>query len=117
MASELPIPAPPRTPTPPPEDEHQGTAGLGLDGVLTSPVKVAFDPNALSPMKESFLGGRYGSISSNSLSPASPNSFYSAMSLDSMGGQSSGSMEDGRGPFNFQPMSLSKSPVTKSVSI
>lgn len=116
MASQLPIPAPPRTPTPPSEDERQGIDGLGLDGVITSPTEVAFDPRALSPMREHFMSGRYGSLS-NPLSPGTPTSFYSALSNDSAGSQSTASMEDGRGPFNFQPMSLSKTPITKSVRL
>lgn len=116
MASELPIPAPPRTPTPLPDEEHQGMDGLGLDGVITSPTELSFDPNSLSPMRDHFLTGRYGSLS-NPLSPGTPASFYSAMSNDSAGSQSTVSGEDGRQPFNFQPMALSKSPVTKSVRL
>lgn len=121
MASTLPIPAPPRTPTPPPEDEYQ-TAGLGLEGVLTSPAKTSFDPNALSPMVENFPVGRYGALGSataspanNPLSPASTNSVYSSMSLDSAGNPKSGSGEDLRGPFNFQTTTLARSPVARSV--
>lgn len=120
MATTLPIPAPPRTPTPPPEDEFQ-TAGLGLDGVTTSPMKSSFDPNALSPMVENFPVGRYGTLGSatpspvNPLSPASTSSIYSSMSIDSAGNPKSGSGEDLQGPFNFQTTTLAKSPVARSV--
>ena len=120
MATSLPIPAPPRTPTPPLDDEYQ-TAGLGLVGVMTSPTKTAFDPNTLSPMFENFPLGRYGALGSamaspaNPLSPTSTNSVYSPMSVDSAGNPTSGSGEDLRGPFNFQTTTLAKSPVARSV--
>ena len=122
MSNGFPIPDPPRTPTPPPEDESQ-TAGLGLEGVMTSPRKVSFDPNALSPMVENFPIGRFGSMASattspgNPLSPASTNSIYSPMSVDSAGNPKSMSGEDVKEPFNFQTMTLAKSPVARSVRL
>lgn len=121
MAITNPIPAPPRTPTPPPDDGPSEMRGLGLDGIgdLLSPTNDGYDPHALSPMSENFAAGRYGSsppksLSGRPLGPASPNSLYSSISADSNG--TSGS-QDGKNPFNFQPMSLAKSPVMKSVSI
>lgn len=127
MASTLPfpIPAPPRTPTPPPDDQPAGEdmAGLGLEGFSNSPARSIFDPQSLSPMDENFPGRRYGSIastgglSSNPLSPMDTNSLYSPRSIDSAGSQGSGLMENGKGVFNFQPTALAKSPVTKSVSL
>lgn len=126
MASSLPVPAPPKTPTPPPEDQQsdQNMAGsLGLDGFLNSSVLSVFDPQSLSPMDENFPGKRYGSIttsgglSSNPLSPTDTNSLYSPMSIDSAGSQGSALMENGKGMFNFQPTTLAKSPVSKSVCL
>lgn len=70
MASSMPIPAPPRTPTPPSDDEPSLT-GLGLHGVrASSPSRVSFDPNALSPLSDTF-SSRYGSLSSTMATPAS----------------------------------------------
>ena len=123
MANNMPIPAPPRTPTPPPEDTQPGMAGLGLDGMgdLLSPTKMSFDPNTLSPMRENFALGRYATgtsgtaSSSQPLSPTSTNSIYSSMSTESNGSYAGTPVLDGKGPFNFQPMSLAKSPISKSV--
>ena len=130
MASNLPIPAPPRTPTPPPEDDYQENSGMGIDGYLNSPAKSTFDPNSLSPMDENFPIGRYGSApsfppssaasgSSNPLSPIDPNvsAPYSPMSLDSAGSAGSVMTENSKGVFKFQPTSLSTSPIAKSVSL
>lgn len=116
MALAFPIPAPPRTPTPP-EDDPADMAGLGLDGVMDflSPSTATFDPNALSPMTEHFNPGRYGS-NSQPLSPASPNSQYSFMSVENNGSIDE-TLQENKGPFNFKPMPLAKSPITKSVSI
>lgn len=121
MAFTLPIPAPPRTPTPPPEDQPQGehVLGLGLDGFLNSPAKATFDPSSLSPLDETFHAARYGSMGPppNPLGSIDTNSFYSRMSIDSAGSQSSTVMEDGKGVFQFQPTTLAKSPVSKSVGM
>ena len=123
MASYRPIPAPPRTPTPPPDEEQHEAGGLGIDGTISSPNHFIFDRYALSPRDENFPPGRYGSVplsaipSSNPLSPADTNSLYSPMSIDSAGNLSTPSMDDGKGPFNFQPTFLTKSPITKSVGI
>lgn len=128
MAATLsfPIPAPPRTPTPPSDDDQSSgghMAGLGLEGFSNSPAQSVFDPQSLSPMDENFPGRRYGSIastgglSSNPLSPMDMNSLYSPNSIDSAGSQGSGLMENGKGVFNFQPTALAKSPVTKSVCL
>lgn len=127
MAFNFPIPAPPRTPTPPPEDQYQRNgeriSGLGLDGFLNSPAKSSFDPNSLSPMDENFPARIHGSTNTmgppslNSLSPADTNSLYSPMSIDSAGSQTSLMVEDSKGVFQFQPTTLSKSPITKSVCI
>lgn len=131
MASHLPIPAPPRTPTPPPDDDQppgDQIHGLGLEGFLISPSRSTFDPNSLSPMDENHTSGRrYGATSrgltanSLGLSPMTDSSsLYSAFSIESGSGSqpNSGALvekTDGKGMFNFQPTSLAKSPVSKSV--
>lgn len=121
MASILPIPAPPRTPTPPLDDVEALPAGLGLDGMadMLSPTRGAFDHTALSPMSENFAASRYNGSPLLSLNqPLSPtDSLYSPMSTGPNGSQTGTSLQDGKGPFNFQPMSLAKSPITKSVSV
>lgn len=119
MASELPIIAPTRSATPPPEGFDNPVLGLGLDGYLNSPVKSAFDPHSLSPMDENFPVGRYGSAQAysaqplNPLSPSDTNSLHSMRSAGSISSPSTIS-EDGKGAFNFQSVALAKSPITKS---
>ncbi|KAI9851519.1 MAG: Endoplasmic reticulum zinc transporter [Thelocarpon superellum] len=117
MASNLPIPVPPRTPTPPAED--QALAGLGLQDLpINSPSKVTFDPSALSPMRENFptqyvypppqMGRSPGSALSAAWSGSSwPSSTFSTASEAPGEGH-------GTGPFNFKPTTLSKSPVIRS---
>jgi hypothetical protein len=106
MASTTPIPAPPGTPTPPPEEESC-ESGLGLDGIpYATPREILYDPNCLSPADPN---GHFGSMSANMISPAGADSVYSPMSMDS--GKS-----DASNPFNFQTTTLAKSPITKSVN-
>lgn len=114
MASDmLPIPLPPRTPSPLEDDD--------LDRFQNSPTKSVYDPMALSPMDENFPINRYASapaFSSTTLQFPGPDStsMYSPMSVqsnDSVG--STRMMEDGKGVFNFQPMSMAKAPNVKSV--
>ena len=119
MASSLPLPVPPRTPTPPPEDLEaiaQGHAYIPPP----SPFSDSFDPNALSPRKENF-SSHYAHMSSTIPSPDFPlsatstNSLYSRGTLDSAGTYTNVPID--AGPFNFQPTPISKTPVTKSVRI
>lgn len=121
MAFTLPIPAPPRTPTPPPDDQPRAehVLGLGLDGFMHSPAKATFDPGSLSPLDETFQAARYGSMGPPlpPLSSIDTNAFYNRMSSDSAGSQSSIIMEDGKSVFQFQPTTLAKSPVSKSVGM
>ena len=133
MASGMPIPAPPRTPTPPPEDDEK-PVGLGLDQPY-SPARLRFNPDALSPLSATFpperlstLGGPGASMSqrptpSTIFSPASSTFPYSPMSA--MGGGSengtpslSGS-EKVQNPFNFQPVQYTagKPAANKAVCI
>ena len=114
MASNaMPIPAPPRTPTPPPEDRE--IAGLGLRGVnQATNSTVTYDPNSLAPMLEENLAPSYGSLSAtvaDPLSSTTPSSNYGESTTST-------NSSDAPNPFNFQTTSytLSKSPITKSVS-
>ncbi|KAF2799555.1 hypothetical protein K505DRAFT_332474 [Melanomma pulvis-pyrius CBS 109.77] len=113
----MPLPVPPRTPTPPPDEEHE-PVGLGFENML-SPTKLGFNPNALSPMSATFPSERYGTLAPNdSLSQrATPTTVYSPSSAafphtpaSAMSGASeneaaslSGSDNVGN-PFNFQPV-------------
>lgn len=122
MASELPVIAPTRSATPPPTSQDDLING-GLDGFLHSPAKSAFDPKSLSPMDENFPVGRYGSAQAysaqplNPLTPSDTNSLYSMKSLNGAGSGNSIPLDDGKPIFDFQPISLAKSPVTKSVRL
>jgi hypothetical protein len=110
MASSLPIPAPPRTPTPPtpiPWDDSSGLNINGLPQIVNS--TVSFDPNALSPMTGA-SPGRFGSMDSTMPSPA-------ASSSTSTNSDGTLPLPAGKSPFNFQTQTYSASPaVTKSVS-
>ncbi|KAL9024665.1 MAG: hypothetical protein Q9196_006347 [Gyalolechia fulgens] len=70
-------------------------------------------------MDENFPVGRYGPAQAysaqplNPLSPSDTNSLHSMRSASSISSPSTIS-EDGKGVFNFQSVSLAKSPVTKS---
>ncbi|KAG0648821.1 putative zinc transporter zrg17 [Hyphodiscus hymeniophilus] len=111
MASSLPIPAPPRTPTPPTpiaEEEAQDEGGLGIGGVgRTVFSTVAYDPNSLSPLTDTFPA-RFGSMQSSLDSSAdaqSPLSSDGAMAAHSV------STAGGKGPFNFQTQTIKDTPV------
>jgi hypothetical protein len=110
MASSLPIPAPPRTPTPPtpiPGDDSSGLNINGLPQIVNS--TVSFDPNALSPMTGA-LPGRFGSMDSTMPSPA-------ASSSTSTNSEGMLPLPAAKSPFNFQTQTYSASPaVSKSVS-
>ena len=120
-SSDRPIPLPPRTPTPPPEDN--------LDGFSNSPTKSVYDPTALSPMDENFSPARTGPIptfatTNLALAETDTNSIYSPMSMDSNESGNINSsrkmnslmVEDTNGVFNFQPATMAKAPVSaKSV--
>ncbi|KAI9838244.1 MAG: Endoplasmic reticulum zinc transporter [Sclerophora amabilis] len=119
MASNFPMPLPPRTPTPPPEDEHNlQLTGLGLSGFGQSSYQNGgFDPNALAPMNENgptnYLSPAKHESESCPLSPASATS-PSFGSSDGTGSFHEGQEEVTLNPFNFQTTSLAKSPVTRS---
>ena len=120
-APDRPIPLPPRTPTPPPED--------GLAGFSNSPTKSVHDSNALTPMDENFPMRRNASIPSFvtttvHLAENDANTLHTPASIDSHDGakvieprkSSTLMVEDANGVFNFQPSSMAKASVTaKSV--
>lgn len=104
MASSMPIPRPPRTPTPP-ADEPLTSTGLDL---LPPPGNVRYDPNALSPVR---IEPYSLSVEYIDAAPASP-TFLEPMSPRRM---QNGRSEDGPDPFNFEPAAMAKTPVVKSV--
>ena len=110
MASSLPIPAPPRTPTPPTPILGDNASGLNINGLpQTVNSTVSYDPNALSPLTGTFPG-RFGSMDSTLPSPATT----SSTSTNSDGTLT---LPTSKSPFNFQTQIYSASPaVTKSVS-
>lgn len=122
----MPIPLPPRTPTPTSEEEHEVT-GLGLEGVQPlSGRKVSFDTNALSPLSQDFPS-RFGSMSSPLRSPGSALSPSSALSPGSNASNLSPffpnpssttvSDENIKHPFNFETVSYTAGALgPKSVS-
>ncbi|OJD21425.1 hypothetical protein ACJ73_07232 [Blastomyces percursus] len=89
MAETLPLPIPPRTPTPPSDDDP--SSGPGSFTVISS--MESYDRNTLSPMV---------------------NTFAASGTLDSSHNSAMGSTENMQGPFNFKPTALAKSPITKS---
>ena len=110
--ADRPIPLPPRTPTPPMDDN---------ESMDRSPTKSVFDPTSLSPMNENFPVTRYASAPGSStttlpLGSADTNSVYSPMSAESNSSYGGNlSAEDAKGVFNFQTASMATAPVTKSV--
>ncbi|KAL1988955.1 hypothetical protein VTN96DRAFT_6944 [Rasamsonia emersonii] len=102
MASSLPIPQPPRTPTPPPDDSPV------LDNAPSEP---SFDPNSLSPMVDR-MSPAAGSPETGGMNPPKSPTFGSTSGDSPASGSSSGNGEPN--PFNFQPTVLAKGPVLKS---
>ncbi|KAI9860744.1 MAG: Endoplasmic reticulum zinc transporter [Trichoglossum hirsutum] len=106
MASGLPLPIPPRTPSPP---DDQYTASLDQNDGQTD---LVYDPNALLPVAGAY-DPRFNSITSAmSSSPMSGNMMKTIDGFD-IGGMSNHPPNSGN-PFNFQTTTLSKSPVIKS---
>lgn len=109
MASSLPIPIPPRTPTPPSDDPPDGptlseaTSYEHLNTARLSPLVDTF-PLSQSP---SDAGSR------DRLSPTK--SSFGTSPVESV--PENGVQEDASGPFNFQTVTLAKSPIAKSVSL
>lgn len=93
MTAHAHIPLPPRTPTPP-SDITPG--GLGFQVSVPS-ADVTYDPDLLSPdMQQTDLS----TPATSYFTPAVPDGIENAPS-----------------PFNFQTVTLAKSPITKSVRL
>lgn len=116
MADRRPIPQPPRTPTPPPEDQPQQSAGLeaqaaefGFSVIPEHSAIPARDPNALSPTSAEFPSG--GSNASGRPSPtATDYALYSPMEPPSDSQSSTAALSGGgsvKSPFNFTPVQYS----------
>lgn len=105
MSSNLPIPVPPRTPTPPPDDPPDVPQPSSYDQSSSrlSPLTDTF-PAQLSPLD---AGSR------DRLSPTKSSFGASPIEADSA---QNGSNDDGSGPFNFKTVTMAKSPMIKSVS-
>ncbi|TGO35232.1 hypothetical protein BHYA_0165g00040 [Botrytis hyacinthi] len=111
MASSLPIPAPPRTPTPPtPIPQEQGRyTWEHQDGTSrTVHSEILLDPNALSPTFSN--SGRFGSMRT----PMSPPSGFSSPNLQPDGMMSVPPARGAANPFNFQTQTIKDAPVAKS---
>lgn len=109
MASNLPIPRPPRTPTPPPDDPTSVTDGQPLRGFAAT-----YDKDTLSPMADHFSQNGLNVEDGDRLSPTR-SSFK--LSPTDVSVQSGASDNGSAGPFNFQTTTMAKGPVMKSVSI
>ncbi|KAF7161572.1 hypothetical protein CNMCM5623_007107 [Aspergillus felis] len=108
MASNLPIPRPPRTPTPPSDDP---TSTSVTDGQPQRGFDVSFDKDALSPMVEKFSQNGSNVEDRDRLSPT--RSSFKLSPTD--GSVQSGASDNGSaGPFNFQTTTMAKGPVMKS---
>jgi divalent metal cation (Fe/Co/Zn/Cd) transporter len=99
MASGMPIPLPPRTPTPPPDDVHSGEPGPSID-------RDVYNPNTLSPVPR--LHARNLSIDTMSSSSPPRSTHLTATTSSSI--DSSGDALTS--PFNFQPATLAKTSST-----
>ncbi|KAF7862594.1 hypothetical protein EAF04_007467 [Stromatinia cepivora] len=111
MASSLPIPAPPRTPTPPtPIPQEQGRfAWDDQDGTSrTVHSEILLDPDALSPAISNT--GRFGSMRT----PMSPPSGFSSPNLQPDGMMSVPPTRGAANPFNFQTQTIKDAPIAKS---
>ena len=80
-SSEMPLPVPPRTPTPPPDEASDRPIGLGFENQL-SPARLGFNSSALSPLSATFPQDRYVTLApGDSLSQrATPSTAFSPTS-------------------------------------
>ncbi|GAB7349913.1 hypothetical protein MBLNU459_g0602t1 [Dothideomycetes sp. NU459] len=111
MADQLPLPIPPRTPTPISDDEHElPTAGLGIEGAyddspITSRLSLSFDPSSSPPTegtshRSSLLSPTFSFVAS------SPNELYSpftpqSTTSDTAQFQKIEEPSNVKNPFNF----------------
>lgn len=109
MASNLPLPIPPRTPTPPSDEAADYYAAQINSGV-------AVDRDALSPLRDTFP--RRVSLdpgNGDRLSPTKSSFNLSPGPADSTPVQNGSSDSTAAGPFNFNTTVMAKGPVVKSV--
>ncbi|GFF29873.1 probable zinc transporter zrg17 [Aspergillus udagawae] len=106
MASNLPIPRPPRTPTPPLDDPTSVTDGQPQRGFA-----VSYDKDGLSPMVDNFSQNGLNVGDRDRLSPTR-SSFKPSPTDGSV--QNGASGNGSAGPFNFQTITMAKGPVMKS---
>lgn len=109
MASNMPLPIPPRTPTPPSDDATSQYA-TQLD-------EVPVDRDALSPLKDTFpKSATFESGSQDRLSPTKASFNLDPRSADPTTAMQNGSSDTTpAGPFNFNTTVMAKGPVVKSV--
>lgn len=109
MASNLPLPIPPRTPTPPSDDGRDQYAPRMFQGV-------SVDRDSLSPLKDSFPRSiTLDQTSSDRLSPTKSSFSLSSRAADTSAVAQNGSSDsNAMGPFNFNTTVMSKGPVVKS---
>jgi hypothetical protein len=107
MASNLPLPIPPRTPTPPADDQHASEISSGIP----------IDRDSLSPLNASFPKGVMDFGSKDRLSPTKSSFNLSPAPEDTVSPIENGASDmTAAGPFNFSTTVMAKSPVVKSVS-
>ncbi|EEQ30926.1 cation diffusion zinc membrane transporter Zrg17 [Microsporum canis] len=110
MASGLPIPLPPRTPTPPPDNNLASPAenismGYQQQGSL--------DPASLSPLTDTFPSSGSSGIFFSPLAARGINA-YQFVPIDASWNSYRRPSLDVPSPFNFKPTTLAKTPVLKS---
>ncbi|KAJ5204452.1 uncharacterized protein N7498_005331 [Penicillium cinerascens] len=108
MASNLPLPIPPRTPTPPSDDGtvHAPHVNGGL----------SIDRDALSPLKDTFpKSAILEPVNSDRLSPTKASFSFGTGPAEDVTPTENGSGDSpSAGPFNFNTNVMAKSPVVKS---
>jgi hypothetical protein len=112
MASSLPLPIPPRTPTPPSDEARDYYAPQMPSGV-------AIDRDALSPLRDSFPRTMpLDSGNPDRLSPTRSSFVLSSSPTDTAPAAQNGSSDStAAGPFNFNTTVMAKGPVVKSVCL
>lgn len=111
MASNLPLPIPPRTPTPPSDEATDHYAAQHNSGV-------AVDRDALSPLRDTFPRSvTLDPGNGDRLSPTKSSFNLSPGPADSTPAQNGSSDSTAAGPFNFNTTVMAKGPVVKSVCL
>ncbi|KAJ5082573.1 hypothetical protein N7532_011616 [Penicillium argentinense] len=111
MASNLPLPIPPRTPTPPSDDGRDQHVPRMIPGL-----GVSVNRDSLSPLKESFpRTNTLDPMNADRLSPTKSSFNLSTRAADAVSPSKNGSSDSPpAGPFNFNTTVMAKSPVVKS---